>query len=486
MPSKSAWTFALLAAIALVQPYHNASADEAGCLVVGVWGEARGEPIPVIEAVVSTIVNRARARGLSVCDAVMDPAALTGVTPAMHELFSQAASPHGSITEQPHTGHDRDQLAAVQTAAAAALAGTLPDRSKGATHFYSPAGMRDLGLSAAPSWAASMVHTATVGPFVFLREKGLLPPAQSNLALSIPTPLRNFAPSAADEAPSADVGRPIADFDQPTLSPLPAPGSGQAASGEAVDVRPGAATVQGAGTSPFDPTQQLRSASQSLADIRAARGADADVEVATLQPVDIAPVMLNSFAIRRPMELAHPVEFGPIVLDAPHFLEAEAQPSREMEAPPTPLLGPADERPVAAARFSIVSQAAAAELPSQTQWTSPDHSQSVDSRTQPTAQTNEDAIDDNSADPPAPVSAMPQQAAAPAPGYWNPPPFQSPSWAPAAASIPQQQPIPAVGYWSPQPGLWLVCRGAGRPIWVVAVDGYRVRPSAVRGARCGM
>src|SRR5579871_3688965 len=137
MASRGALPVLCFAVLAVVRP-GSALADEAGCLVVGAWDEARGEPQPVIEAVVSTIVNRARARGISVCDAVMDPAALTGVTPAMHEVFSEAAKPHGTPTPQPHTSHDRDQLAVIQTAAAAAVAGTLSDRSNGATHFYSP------------------------------------------------------------------------------------------------------------------------------------------------------------------------------------------------------------------------------------------------------------------------------------------------------------------------------------------------------------
>jgi hypothetical protein len=195
--------------------------------VVGAWDEARGEPAPVIEAVVSTIVNRARSRGISVCDAVMDPAALTGVTPAMHEVFSEAASPHGAVTPQPHTEHDRSQLAAVEAAARAAIAGTLADRSNGATHFFSPSGMRELGLEAAPRWAASMVETAKVGPFVFLRERGLPKPPQSHVAAlepelaPVPARTRPQEPvepeAAAPETPVVDV----AAIEPLTFAPLP-------------------------------------------------------------------------------------------------------------------------------------------------------------------------------------------------------------------------------------------------------------------------
>jgi len=115
MISKSAWPIVCLAVLTLSG--RGAFADEVGCLVVGAWDEARGEPAPVIEAVIATIVNRARARGLSVCDAVMDPAALTGVTPAMHELFSEAARPHDEVTPQPHTTRDREQLSVIESAA---------------------------------------------------------------------------------------------------------------------------------------------------------------------------------------------------------------------------------------------------------------------------------------------------------------------------------------------------------------------------------
>ncbi|HLG89390.1 MAG TPA: hypothetical protein VKZ79_19600 [Alphaproteobacteria bacterium] len=226
MASRGALPVLCFAVLAVVRP-GSALADEAGCLVVGAWDEARGEPAPVIEAVVSTIVNRARARGISVCDAVMDPAALTGVTPAMHEVFSEAATPHGSATPQPHTEHDRSQLAAVEAAARAAIAGTLTDRSNGATHFYSPSGMRELGLEAAPRWAASMVETAKVGPFVFLRERGLPQPPQSRVAAlepelaPVPAPKRPQEPvepeSAAPEAATVDA----AAIEPSTFAPLP-------------------------------------------------------------------------------------------------------------------------------------------------------------------------------------------------------------------------------------------------------------------------
>jgi hypothetical protein len=194
-------SFAVLTAAA---PFGRALADEAGCLVIGAWDEARGEPAPVIEAVVSTIINRARARGISVCDAVMDPAALTGVTPAMHELFAEAAKPHDGSTPQPHNDQDRAQLAIVLATAERAVAGRLPDPTYGATHFYSPSGMRELGLPSEPDWAAAMVKTATVGPFVFLREKGqtvaaeqappIVPVASSAAHLSRNDPIFALAP----------------------------------------------------------------------------------------------------------------------------------------------------------------------------------------------------------------------------------------------------------------------------------------------------
>jgi hypothetical protein len=189
MVSRPLWTLLSLAMVAAVELGHAARANEAGCLVVGAWDEARGEPAPVIEAVVSTIVNRARARGVSVCDAVMDPAALSGVTPAMHELFSEAARPRSGMTPQPRNDRDRAQLAVVEAAAQRAVAGTLPDRSFGATHFYSPSGMRALGLSTTPDWASSMTRTAAVGPFIFLKERGQAVPSQTMRA--VPAVLRS-------------------------------------------------------------------------------------------------------------------------------------------------------------------------------------------------------------------------------------------------------------------------------------------------------
>ena len=370
-------TLLSLTALVAVSPWNFALADEAGCLVIGAWDEARGEPAPVIEAVVSTIVNRARTRGVSVCDAVMDPAALTGVTPAMHELFSEAAKPHNGGTPQPHNDRDRAQLAVVLAAAERAVAGTLPDRTHGATHFYSPSGMRELGLSAEPSWAAAMITTATVGPFVFLREKDQAP--VSDAAYSAPQPSRrqanivaaaNTAEPHVTSAPHLSRSDPIFALAPPPPAPLvkvepltitataPQPMHSRQiaalptpAALATLPVDSGPRPVQAiavaeewvAPPSPFDPAapRQVVRGRQSVRPQPQPVGiASVALKPAQIAALNAAPVQPAPFT---PQHLSKTFEMATIVIDPPRYLTLPGTPPR----------------------LAIVGDAAADELPTQ-------------------------------------------------------------------------------------------------------------------------
>ncbi len=527
MRAKNAWTLLALTALATIQTGRFALADEVGCLVVGAWDEARGEPAPVIEAVVSTIVNRARVRGLSICDAVMDPAALTGVTPAMHELFSEAAKPRNEISPQPHTRTDREQLALIQTAAAAAVAGTLIDRSNGATNFYSPAGMREMGLPAEPRWAAAMQETATVGPFVFLREKGSFPRRKETVTLAQNQhPLLNSQPLTAA---SPDIDRSVVPYPADAfLEPdardpkLPAPPDQQDGPAQtvfstqaapALDPQPQigpVADIPSEDPLPLPPTfdpRQVRKAS-----VKAAETAPEPIRMLDLQTL---PPMTPP-RVRPLLPLKAPVEMATVVLDTPHNLEL-----------------PGTHQP----HFSIVAEAAAEELPPQSAYAGrtarpddregqaqpydsgvptdqPDTRQQVTESDTPrsdSAQPSQRATEaaptqlfatsdrGNADEPPAEQggndaydteptqyaarepqrydASDPQQYAAPAPPryaapewrYWNPPP-------PRAAMF---QPQPA--YWQARQWTWVACRGWGHRVVYVAVDWRRARTASACG-----
>ena len=117
-----------------------------------IWGEARGEGDTGMQAVADVIVNRVANPGwwgtdfISVC-----------LAPSQFSCWN-AGDPNATLAASV-TADDPAFADALQIASAA-VAGTLPDITGGATSYFNPAG----GI---PSWAASMTETAQIGHHVF-------------------------------------------------------------------------------------------------------------------------------------------------------------------------------------------------------------------------------------------------------------------------------------------------------------------------------
>jgi len=116
------------------------------------WGEARSEGAAGMQAVLNVIMNRARIGGWWGDDPV------------------EVATKPWQFSAWNKNDPNRGRLLSVTTAdpkfrealalAARAVAGTLPDITGGATHYYAD-------YIAKPTWAAKMTKTATIGRHLF-------------------------------------------------------------------------------------------------------------------------------------------------------------------------------------------------------------------------------------------------------------------------------------------------------------------------------
>lgn len=126
-----------------------------------IWGEARGEGIPGMEAVASVVMNRVKAdlgkdgrpdwwgEGIEgVCRKKWQFSCWNGNDPNLGKLILVKAS------EDPH-------FAAALEIAERAAAGRLIDRTGGATHYHTK--------SSRPKWAEGQTPTATIGWHLFYR-----------------------------------------------------------------------------------------------------------------------------------------------------------------------------------------------------------------------------------------------------------------------------------------------------------------------------
>ena len=496
MTSVRNWVAFALTTAALTPVSLPARADEAGCLLIAAWAEARGEPLPVVEAVVSTILNRARTRGKSVCDAVMDPAAFSGVTPAMHELFVEASKPraNGSAIAQPHTNHDRAQLAAVEAIAAAALAGQLEDRSNGATHFYSPSGMRELGIKSDPDWAASMVRTATLGPFVFLREKSFpLQLEASNLppALSIVT----WGDTKSDSAPSA--GMALTTLDAiPSLALAP--------EGEMIDFGTIDIIAQAKPPAPIVAVELAsRPAPNFLAPLGEAFSAAATGRIEAAHS-DLAPGdILGEIPLESASDVAA-VEDDQIVLETWNSAPSmrHVKPHGEILFSFNPI------QPLALTEEAEDAPAVADALPDdhasdRTDLADAGETQAVQSADigEPSADTDEPArlaeVAPQSILPEADQAASPYARPLPSPRKplygraaarpWSSPDEQNDARVAVAETdddAPPQRTEPILKLWSPEPGTVLICRGRYLGAILTTLHGTRVPKRVVHEIRC--
>lgn len=119
-----------------------------------VWMEARGEGRDGIQAVAFVIVNRVRAgrwfSGQGLADCVMLPyqfSCWNTDDPNRHQMALLA---------------DADSLLEdCRLAVSGALAGSVPDPTHGATHYY------DSRLNVMPKWAVHATPTASIGHHLF-------------------------------------------------------------------------------------------------------------------------------------------------------------------------------------------------------------------------------------------------------------------------------------------------------------------------------
>lgn len=131
-----------------------------------IWGEARGDGIPGMEAVAAVIVNRARhprwwGRDIyGVCTKSWQFSCWNANDPNLAKLLSVTpADP---------------QFAEALVIAGRAVAGVLPDPTRGADSYY------DASIPP-PSWAATAVHTVDIGSQRFYRVE--LPPPEIPAAM---------------------------------------------------------------------------------------------------------------------------------------------------------------------------------------------------------------------------------------------------------------------------------------------------------------
>ncbi len=127
-------------------------------LALTLWGEAEGRPVRGMEAVAAVVMTRARlaaasggpqhlGRGVSgVCRAPFQFA-------CWHPRHPRHAALHAAATVE------NPAFAAARRIAARALAGALPDPTRGATHYHAEDRL--------PRWAVGQVPTATLGGLVF-------------------------------------------------------------------------------------------------------------------------------------------------------------------------------------------------------------------------------------------------------------------------------------------------------------------------------
>ncbi|WP_439598948.1 cell wall hydrolase [Falsiroseomonas sp.] len=142
---------------------HLAPPRAAGVLELTLWGEAGHRPVRAIEGVAAVVMNRRR-----LALAPGGPRHLgQGVAEICRAPFQFACwhpqSPRRAAMQAPELAQD-PAFAICRRIAARALAGALPDATRGATHYHAS--------DALPRWAIGQVPTAEAGGLVFYRLLG--------------------------------------------------------------------------------------------------------------------------------------------------------------------------------------------------------------------------------------------------------------------------------------------------------------------------
>lgn len=124
-----------------------------------VWGEARGEGLAGMAAVANVVMNRAHDPKRRFGDGVQ----AVCLKPWQFSCWNPHDPNHALLTDPLHdpTGPAWDEA---KVMAMAAINGTLPDRTHGATHYVVST------LSPKPGWEYAMQPTAVIGHHTFFRE----------------------------------------------------------------------------------------------------------------------------------------------------------------------------------------------------------------------------------------------------------------------------------------------------------------------------
>lgn len=142
---------------------HPPRPSAAGVLELTLWGEAGHRPVRGMEGVAAVVMNRLR-----LARAPGGPRHLGGDVAAICRAPFQFACwhprhPRRAAMQAPGVVED-PAFAICRRIGARALAGALPDATRGATHYH-PA-------DALPRWAIGQVPTAEAGGLVFYRLLG--------------------------------------------------------------------------------------------------------------------------------------------------------------------------------------------------------------------------------------------------------------------------------------------------------------------------
>jgi N-acetylmuramoyl-L-alanine amidase len=116
------------------------------------WGEARGEGWSGMQAVANVVLNRVRIGGWY-------GAGVQGVCLKRWQFTCWEPAPLGNRERMLSVGPDNAAFSMALEVAAAAVSGTLPDITNGATHYHN--------ATVNPSWAANATVSAVVGAHTF-------------------------------------------------------------------------------------------------------------------------------------------------------------------------------------------------------------------------------------------------------------------------------------------------------------------------------
>ena len=134
----------------LLKKGYDMTDDQTDILARTIYGEARGEGTKGMQAVANVVMNRVKAGswyGASIKDVCLKP-------------YQFSCWNANDVNRTIIVNATDAQLKQARAIAEQAVAGTLPDITGGATHYYAD-------TIAAPYWTASMKQTTKIGHHIF-------------------------------------------------------------------------------------------------------------------------------------------------------------------------------------------------------------------------------------------------------------------------------------------------------------------------------